>query len=110
VSAKNARGFSTSKYLIPEEDKDDEQFSNYSEVFKDEDNPKFWKLYNIQGHYSATQSVRHVFSRCCSMKCARNFVKMVAYLVSASIFVFMYLSIADAYAEELPGYSNSNSF
>mmetsp|Transcript_28392 Transcript_28392/g.21195 ORF Transcript_28392/g.21195 Transcript_28392/m.21195 type:complete len:202 (-) Transcript_28392:13-618(-) len=106
VSARRQRGgFSTSKYLMPNDEEEPvEQLSNLSDAIMDDDHPKFDKFYNMQGHYSAQQSITKVFCRCCGIRFARNFVKVIGYLVSACIFVFMYLSIADGYAQELLSY------
>jgi hypothetical protein len=41
------------------------------------------------------------------MKCSRKFVKVIAYIMSASLFVFMYLSLVDAFSEKMAAYEDS---
>lgn len=52
--------YSTSK-LLNDEDEDD-RLSNLTEIILSNDKWKFQRLYNLQGNYSANQSVRAVFS------------------------------------------------
>lgn len=59
ASGRNYRGFSTSKYLL--NDEEDDKLSSISEMFESKDEEKFVKVYNMQGHYSATQSVESIF-------------------------------------------------
>lgn len=56
------RGINSSKFLQNDEDEDD-RLSNITEVFYEEDDKKFIRVYNMQGHYSSSQSVRSVFTR-----------------------------------------------
>ncbi len=45
ISGKNYRGFSTSKYLL--NDEEDDKLSSISEMFEAKDDEKFIKLYNM---------------------------------------------------------------
>ncbi|CDW90104.1 UNKNOWN [Stylonychia lemnae] len=92
---------STSKFLLNDPD-DDERLSNITDIVFDEDEEKFIHLYNVQGHYSAYQS-------CCTVRCARKFVKMNAYFISAALFIFMYLSLVDVFGEKMKSYGNSTA-
>jgi hypothetical protein len=40
------------------------------------------------------------------MRCGRKFVKMLAYLLSAAIFIFMYLSLVDLFSGKNQNYDN----
>lgn len=53
ISNQQARQCSTSKYLLNDDDFDD-RMSNLSEIFEPNDQQKFIKVYNMQGHYSAS--------------------------------------------------------
>lgn len=54
---------STSKFLLNEDYEEDDRLSNMTDIICEADEKKFRELYNLQGHYSATQSVTSVFSR-----------------------------------------------
>lgn len=58
-SGKNFRGQSTSKYFL--NDEEDDKISSVSEIILGNDESKFIKIYNKQGHYSASQSVMALF-------------------------------------------------
>ena len=83
------------------ESEDDEALSSISELFSQTDKDKFIKIYNKQGNYSATQSVEAVFSKCISLKAARRVVKLLAYLTTSVLIIFMYLSLVDAFSEKV---------
>jgi hypothetical protein len=54
---------STSKFLLNDTNEDDDRMSNITDIVCENDDERFRKLYNLQGHYSAIQSVTSVFSR-----------------------------------------------
>jgi hypothetical protein len=54
------KGISSSKFLQNEED-DEDRLSNITDAFIEDDEKKFIKVYNMQGQYSALQSVNAVF-------------------------------------------------
>ena len=83
------------------ESEDDEALSSISELFSQTDKDKFIKIYNKQGNYSATQSVETVFSKCISLRGARRVVKLLAYLTTSVLIIFMYLSLVDAFSEKV---------
>jgi hypothetical protein len=83
--------------------------SHMTDAFYDEGQDgsrRFLKIYNMQGHYSSSQSVYAVFGPCCQLRIARKTVRVIAYAVSAVIFVCIYLSIVDAFAMPMPSYQN----
>ena len=60
------RGISSAKFLIKNFDESDEEdrLSNITDAFYEEESDlKFLKVYNMQGHYSARQSVSNIFGR-----------------------------------------------
>ena len=44
-----------------EDEEEEDRMSSMSEIFNPDDEKKFIKVYNNQGHYSASQSVVSVF-------------------------------------------------
>lgn len=64
---------STSKYLLNEDDEAD-RLSSITEIFEGKDDKKFVKVYNMQGNYSASQSVIYVFSKVSLIKAITSIV------------------------------------
>lgn len=65
-SIKSPKGkgmMSTSKFLLNDDESEDDRLSNITEIVNEEDESKFRNLYNKQGHYSSQQSVTSIFSK-----------------------------------------------